>query len=195
MFTSGLLSVISLVVAAVANPVPASDSRPKGDAWADVTTCQYIVGTGSTVTNYVGTIFQYTTWDGWSTTIYSDLTPVKSDAVWTDSYIPHCVGSDPYCFVGTWQTTQANPNPEIFVWGPSTGVGNAVKLPTASPNTKVPANNNDAQSLCLQKWPVPNLPSGSYKSYCVTNDYNGKLAPPCTWSSSTWSYYNQPYTL
>ncbi|KAK6346630.1 hypothetical protein TWF696_006750 [Orbilia brochopaga] len=197
MFTTGLFSIISLALAAAANPVPAtsSDSRPKGDAWADVTLCSYVVESGSTVTNYLGQIFQYTTWDGWTATIYSDLTQVSNTAVWTDSYIPHCVYSSPYCFVGTWQPTQANPHPEMFVWGPYTGVGKAVKIPITSPNTKVPANNNAGSELCLDKWPVQSLPGGPYKTYCVANDYNGKLGPLCTWGSATFSYYNQPYTL
>ncbi|KAJ6260768.1 hypothetical protein Dda_4997 [Drechslerella dactyloides] len=202
MFAAHIFSIISLALVAAANPVPAtSPAMPaKGDAWTDVTLCSYAVSQQGATEAYttrffLGQIVQYTTWDGWKATIYSNLAEVSDTSVWTDSYTPHCVFPSPYCFVGTWQATTQNPKPEIWIWGPHTGIGKAVKISARNPDKKEPANNNEAQSLCLNKWKVSDLPAATIRAYCVNNDYNGKLSAPCIWGSATSSYYNQPYTL
>ncbi|KAK6346624.1 hypothetical protein TWF696_006744 [Orbilia brochopaga] len=210
MLTFTLLSIASLIWAVTATPVPAPGGpspayRPKGNAWADVTSCHYVSSyldaarTGYINTYYVGTIVQYNTWNGASTTIYSQLAPISNNTCSRiDLKIPFCTSNDPkvnrLCFQGSWQATQSEPNPSLYMWN-SPSSPTAYVLPAASPNEKVPANNNAAQTLCLQKWPVSSLPGIVSNAYCVTNDGNGKLAPPCAWGSATWSYYNLPNPL
>ncbi|KAK6544600.1 hypothetical protein TWF694_001289 [Orbilia ellipsospora] len=211
---SSLLSLLALTLAASA--APASDpSKPYGDAWADVTQCSYVISLGYSTgdpsnalrwgppTAYIGTIMQYNTYNGLLATIYSSLTEVNTNQTWTDSLKDHCtiVNGSQYCFSGTWQATNANPNPDLWLWGPNTSFFQYGLL-TSRPNAKVNAKSNAFQNLCLSKWPVTSLdafeqaPDGGAigEQYCTT-DYKGNVIQPCSFLSQTWSYYNLPSNL
>lgn len=212
-----LLSSLSLILASAlaASAAPAADpARPNGDAWAEVTQCAYSVSLGYPTGDpnnalrwdppitYIGTILQYYTWDGWSSTTYSSLSKVESNQYWADSYKPYCskVNGYDYCFSGTFQKTIANPNPKLYVWGPNT-LNSHVQLPTSPSKTAEPKNNGK-QSLCLQKWPILSVgterapPGGAIGRGVCSTDWKGNPLPQCPLAlSQTNSYYNQPYTL
>ena len=210
-----LFSSLSLILASalVASAAPAPFS--KGAAWANVTQCAYTVSLGYPTGDpknalrwdppitYIGTVMQYFTWDGWSSTAYSSLSPVDNNKPWSDSLKPYCTnvyGYD-YCFTGSWQKTAANPNPQLSVWGPNT-LNKHVQLPTSQPDKVVEAKGSGSgQDLCLAKWPVLSLPGSAPaggaigQSYCTTK-WDGTPLPQCPLArSQTWSYYRQPYTL
>ena len=217
---SPIVALVLGVTAAPAAEAPVARAVPgvNGAAWAEVTQCSYTFSLGYPTydpnnairwdppVDYIGTIFRYFTYDGWSMTAYSNLGRVNktSPASWPESSQTNCVGVNGYnyCFAGTFQSTNANPNPSLSVWGPNTQ-SNHVRLPTSSPDTKVEAKSNAAQTLCLAKWSVdfiqnmqPSPPGGARGATYCTSKWDGTPLPQCpSFKSQTWTYRNQPYTL
>ena len=215
-----LITTLALVIAASAAPA-VDPSKPKGNAWADVTQCVYSIGLGRPTGDpknafrwdpsiyYIGTIMRYNTDFGWNGTIYSDLARVDTASRWDDSFKTHTAyinGAD-YTFVGTWQPTVYYPQPELTIWGPNTAdLAGKVHFKTSQPNTKVEAKesgDNAGFELCNTKWPISYLekfykaPPGGVVgySYCTTK-WDGTPIPGCdAFRSQTWSYYNLPSRL